>query len=87
MNHANNGPYQLLKKDPTTKIKAKTLKQLTLFRMDFFGAARGWEGPKSFPLPKIRHTYVTVMKLRIVIPYLRKIQKTYESCNSTLEFC
>ena len=62
-------------------------KQLTLFRMDFFGAARGWEGPKSFPLPKIRHTYVTVMKLRIVIPYLRKIQKIYESCNSTLEFC
>ena len=27
MDHKNNGPYQLLKKDPTTKIKAKTLKQ------------------------------------------------------------
>ena len=27
MDHINNGPYQLLKKDPTTKIKAKTLKQ------------------------------------------------------------
>ena len=28
MDHINNRPYQLLKKDPTTKIKAKTLKQL-----------------------------------------------------------
>ena len=27
MDHINNGPYQLFKKDPTTKIKAKTLKQ------------------------------------------------------------
>ena len=26
MDHINNGPYQLLKKDPTTKIKTKTLK-------------------------------------------------------------
>ena len=28
MNHINNRPYQLLKKDPTTKINAKTLKPL-----------------------------------------------------------
>ena len=27
MNHINNGPHQLLKKDPTIKIKTKTLKQ------------------------------------------------------------
>ena len=27
MDQINNGPYQLLKKDPTTQIKAKTLKQ------------------------------------------------------------
>ena len=27
MDHIKNGPYQLLKKDPATKIKAKTLKQ------------------------------------------------------------
>ena len=26
MDYINNDPYQLLKKDPTTKIKAKTLK-------------------------------------------------------------
>ena len=28
MDHLNDGPYQLLKKDPITKIKNKTLKQL-----------------------------------------------------------
>ena len=28
MDHINNGPYQLLKKYPTTKIETKTLKQL-----------------------------------------------------------
>ena len=28
MDHINDGPYQLLKKDPTTKIETKTLKQL-----------------------------------------------------------
>ena len=32
MDHINNGPYQLLKKDPTTKIKAKTLKQLKVLK-------------------------------------------------------
>ena len=30
--HINNGPYQLLKKDPTTKIKANTLKQLKVLK-------------------------------------------------------
>ena len=32
MDHKNNGPYQLLKKDPTTKIKTKTLKQLKVLK-------------------------------------------------------
>ena len=36
---------------------------LTLFRMDIFGAAHGWEGGERSPLPKICHTYPTVMKL------------------------
>ena len=39
-------------------------KILTLFRMDFFGAAYGWEAP----LPKICHTYSTMMKHGTVIP-------------------
>ena len=36
MDHINNGPYQLLKKDPTTKIKAKTLKQLKVLKGNDF---------------------------------------------------
>ena len=36
MDHINNGPYQLLKKDPTTKIKAKTLKQLKILKDNEF---------------------------------------------------
>ena len=38
------------------------------------------------PLPKIRHTYPTTIKVGTVIPYLRKIQKMYESCDTSLEF-
>ena len=36
MDHINNGPYQLRKKDPTTKIKAKTLKQLKVLKDNEF---------------------------------------------------
>ena len=37
---------------------------LTLFRMGFFGAAHGYGGGgKKAPLPKICHTYPTIMKL------------------------
>ena len=32
MDHINNSPYQLLKKDPTIKIKAKTLKGLKVLK-------------------------------------------------------
>ena len=35
MDHINNGPYQLLKKDPT-KIKTKTLKQLKVLKDNEF---------------------------------------------------
>ena len=63
------------------------IERLTLFRMGFFGAAHGWEGPFWPPLPNIRHTYPTIMKLCTVIPYLRKIQKMYKSRDTSLEFC
>ena len=43
--------------------------------MGFFGAAHGWGGAKRPLLPKICHTYPTMMKLDIVTPYLKKIQK------------
>ena len=59
---------------------------LSLFRMGFLRAAYGW-GQKSSPLPKICHTYPTVMKLGTVIPYPEKIQKIYESRDTPLEFC
>ena len=36
IDHINNGPYQLLKKDPTTKIKTKTLKQLKVLKDNKF---------------------------------------------------
>ena len=36
MDHINNGPYQLLKKDPTTKIKTTTLKQLKVLKDNEF---------------------------------------------------
>ena len=36
IDHINNGPYQLLKNDPTTKIKTKTLKQLKVLKDNEF---------------------------------------------------
>ena len=68
----------------------KGINRLTLFRMDFFGAFPGLMdggGGKKAPLPKICHTYPTMMKLGTVIPYPKKIQKIYESRDTLLEFC
>ena len=45
----------------------------------FWGCSQMREGQKRLPLPKICHTYLTMMKLDIVIPNLKKIQKVYES--------
>ena len=52
--------------------------------MGFYGGAQGWG--KSPPLHKICHTYPTMVKLRTVIPYLRKIENIYESRKTLLEF-
>ena len=52
--------------------------------MGFFGAAHGWGGKP--PPPKICHTYPAMMKLGTVIPYLKKIQKIYESHDTPSEF-
>ena len=51
--------------------------------MGFFGAAHGCGGG----LPKIRHTYPTMMKLGTVITYQRKVQEMYKSRDTFLEFC
>ena len=42
---------------------------------------------KKAPLPKIFHTYPTMMKIGTVIPYLKKIQKIYELRDTPPEFC
>ena len=54
---------------------------LTSLRMGIFGTAHGWEHPKIF------HTYPAMMKLGTIIPYLKKIQNTYESRHTPHEFC
>ena len=63
-----------------------TFKALTLFRLGLFGAAHGWGTVfgKKVPLPKIYYTYPVTIKLGIVIPYLKKIQKTCESRDTPL---
>ena len=59
--------------------------------MGIFGAAHRWRGGEGVeqkePLPKICHTYPTVMKLGKVLPYLKKIRKIYESSGTLHEFC
>ena len=67
--------------DPAKPISTLGLARqvaLTLFRMGFFGTTHG---------NKIRHTYPTMIKLGTVIPYLRKIQKMYEPCDTFLDSC
>ena len=50
------------------------------------GGGSGGGGGKKAPFLKICHTYPTMMKLGTVIPYLKKIQKIYESRDTPLEF-
>ena len=45
------------------------------------------EGAKRPPLPKICHTYPTMMKLGTVISYLNKIQNIYKSRDTRLDSC
>ena len=55
INHINNSPYQLLKKDPTAKIKAKTLKQLNVLRNNEFidNKLYYYLRPTDSPMPAI----------------------------------
>ena len=56
--------------------------------MGFAGAAHGFGGGQKAPPPCLKSvTYPTIMKLRTVIPYLKKIQKLYESHDTLLKFC
>ena len=42
---------------------------------------------KKSPLPKICHTYPTMMKHGTTIPYLKKIQKIHESLDTPRQLC
>ena len=54
----------------------------------FRGCSPMWRGETKNPsLPKLCHTFPTMMKLGTVISYLRKIQKLYESRDTPYEFC
>ena len=45
-------------------------------------------GGSKKPLhPKNCHIYATMIKLGVDIPYLKKIHKTYKSCDTPFEFC
>ena len=44
-------------------------------------------GAKRSTFPKICHTYPTMMILGTVIPFLKKIQKIYESRDRSHESC
>ena len=53
MDHIINGPYQLLKKDPTTKIKTKTLKQLKVLKdNEFIDNKLYYLKPTDSPTPR-----------------------------------
>ena len=58
---------------------------LIIFRLGLFGAAHG-SGYVNAPLPKICHTYPTMMKLSMVILCLKKIQNIYKSRDTTIKF-
>ena len=65
---------------------------ITQFNLiDFSYCIKTWlltdGGTKKASLPKICHIYPAMIKLSTGIPYLKKIQKMYESRDIPLDFC
>ena len=68
MYHINNGPYQLLKKDPATKIKTKTLKRLKVQKdkefidnkLYYYLKPTDSPGPRFYGQPKIHKPGVQI---------------------------
>ena len=52
----------------------------------FRGSSRMRRSKKA-SVSKICHTNVTIIKLGTAIPYLKKIQNIYKSCDTLFEFC
>ena len=65
---------------------AKPASLLNPIQDGLFRGCSGMEWAKRPPIPKICHTYPTMMKLGTVIPYLKKIQKLYISRDTPLAF-
>ena len=58
---------------------------LTLFRMVLFWVAHGWrEGSKKTPFPKMCHTYISIIIIGTVMPYLKKIRKVFNHVKESL---
>ena len=72
------------------KEQKSSYKYELLFNPIQDGLFRGYSrmgGAKKAPLSKICHSYPTMMKLGIVIPYPKKIKKIYKLRDTLLEFC
>ena len=75
MDHINNGPYQLLKKDPTIKVKTKTLKELKFLKDNEFTDNKLYyylkpnDSPTSrfYGQPKIQE-FLYVLLFHIAVP-------------------
>ena len=85
MDHINNGPYQLLKKDLTTKIKTKTLKQLKVLKdnefidnkLYYYLKPTDSPAPRFYGQPKIHKPGVPICPLfHIVAPHCTILTNT-----------
>ena len=72
LDHINNSPYQLLEEDPTTKIKAKTLKQLKVLKDNEFIDTKIYYYIKSTDSPAPRlygHPHKPEVPVRPIVSY------------------
>ena len=61
---------------------------LTLFRMNYSGAAHRWEGGGQIcPHSSYNPSHVSLLKLGTAVPYLKNIHKIYKPCDTLHEFC
>ena len=85
MDHINNGWYQLLKKDPTTKIKTKTLKKLKVLKDNkvIYKKLYYYLKPTDLPVPRFygqpKYTsqeFLYVLLFHIVAPHCTVLTST-----------
>ena len=70
----------------TSDLKKEIIKEVNPIQDGLFQTCSRMEGAQKGPLPKICHTYPIMMKLGTVTPYLKNIQKIYESHDTPREF-